>query len=498
MPESGPDLAQPRQVAPCVQERFLDCVLGATAVSKDESSEPVERPDLRSDQRGECVVIAFHRPLDQLNLQPSPHMSALRGFTSNGGPATDCVARQAVGVLAAPSRRTYNSAARRHWRRVSCPRPAPHESARIEPSPERKGPIGLHDLAPHRPLGDPRHPAAGDLHRHPARVAAQQPSRQSSIKTVLGLDLQGGVRVTLAVEPLPGQTVTDEQLETARNIIERRVGGIGVSEPQVRAEISNDGQRRIVVEVPGVENEQQVRELVGSTGQLQFIDPRGQTLTEGQDISEMIADGTVGVALRRWPDRSGQRGADTTRTARWACRSPCVKSGSQSWCEFTTAQAHRHQWRRSQGPDRAGRRDHHDPGHQQLHLWRPDRHHRRRAQRPGQRDGADQPLQHAALRRAAGLAAGAGLRPRGADPGRQLPDSGARRRRHRPVAGPVLHDRVLPPAGRAGCRGADLLHAGDLRDLPADRRHADARRGGGLHPVASAWRWTPTSSSSNG
>src|SRR4026207_261013 len=117
----------------------------------------------------------------------------------------------------------------------------------------------------------------------------------NDIKTTLGLDLQGGVRVTLAVEPLPGQTATDEQLETARDRMARRVGGRGVSEPQVRSEISNDGQRRIVVEVPGVENEDQVRELVGSTGQLQFIDPQGQQLTEGQDISELITDGTVKV-----------------------------------------------------------------------------------------------------------------------------------------------------------------------------------------------------------
>ena len=32
------------------------------------------------------------------------------------------------------------------------------------------------------------------------------------LKTVLGLDLQGGIRVTLAVEPQAGQTVTDEEL----------------------------------------------------------------------------------------------------------------------------------------------------------------------------------------------------------------------------------------------------------------------------------------------
>ena len=70
-------------------------------------------------------------------------------------------------------------------------------------------------------------------------------------RTRLGLDLQGGQRVTLEVVPQSGQTVTDEQVETARDIIERRVGGIGVSEPQVRTQTSGNGTRQIVVEVPG-------------------------------------------------------------------------------------------------------------------------------------------------------------------------------------------------------------------------------------------------------
>ena len=115
------------------------------------------------------------------------------------------------------------------------------------------------------------------------------------VQTVLGLDLQGGIRVTLGVQAQAGQVITDEQVETARNIIERRVGGLGVSEPQVRTEVSGDGQRHIVVEVPGVKNPDQVRSLVGSTGQLQFIDPKGQALTADQDIRQLIADGTVGV-----------------------------------------------------------------------------------------------------------------------------------------------------------------------------------------------------------
>ncbi|HEY7847727.1 MAG TPA: protein translocase subunit SecD [Candidatus Limnocylindria bacterium] len=158
----------------------------------------------------------------------------------------------------------------------------------------------------------------------------------NDLKTVLGLDLQGGVRVTLAVEPLPGQTVTDEQLETARNIIERRVGGIGVSEPQVRSEISNDGQRRIVVEVPGVENEDQVRELVGSTGQLQFIDPQGQTLTEGQDISALITDGTVRVLFDGGQIDPGTVAPDSqggNLGVVFTLREPA----STIWCDFTGA-----------------------------------------------------------------------------------------------------------------------------------------------------------------
>src|SRR5512147_1287573 len=60
------------------------------------------------------------------------------------------------------------------------------------------------------------------------------------LKTTLGLDLQGGIRVTLNVVPQSGQAVTDDQLQTARDIIEKRVGGIGVSEPQVRTEVAGN------------------------------------------------------------------------------------------------------------------------------------------------------------------------------------------------------------------------------------------------------------------
>jgi len=154
------------------------------------------------------------------------------------------------------------------------------------------------------------------------------------LRTVLGLDLQGGIRVTLEAEPQSGQTITDEQLETARNIIERRVGGLGVSEPQVRTEIRGN-QRRIVVEVPGVSDREQVLRLVGSTGQLQFIDPKGQTLTEKQDIKALILDGTVEVLFDGGfidPQSVAPDAQNGALGVVFNLKSPA----DQAWCTFTT------------------------------------------------------------------------------------------------------------------------------------------------------------------
>jgi len=158
----------------------------------------------------------------------------------------------------------------------------------------------------------------------------------TNIKTVLGLDLQGGIRVTLAVKPQAGQEISDSDLETARNIIERRVGGIGVSEPQVRTETAPNGERRIIVEVPGVSNPDQVRQLVGSTGQLQFVDPNGQTLTEGQDISQQIANGTIPVIFDGGQIEPGSV-APSSDQGQLGVVFNLKEQGNDAWCRYTTA-----------------------------------------------------------------------------------------------------------------------------------------------------------------
>jgi preprotein translocase subunit SecD len=161
-------------------------------------------------------------------------------------------------------------------------------------------------------------------------------------ETVLGLDLQGGLAVTLEAQPQTDEPLDDEQLERARQIIERRVAGIGVTEPVVIAETAGDGSRLIRVEVPGLAaaEEDQLRDLVGSTGQLQFIDPRGQQLTDDQDIRDLIDDGTVDVLFTGEeinpdsvaPDASGSEIGVSFSLA---------PEGNRIWCEFTTANVQR-------------------------------------------------------------------------------------------------------------------------------------------------------------
>ena len=160
-------------------------------------------------------------------------------------------------------------------------------------------------------------------------------------RTVLGLDLQGGLRVTLEAEGEDDAEITDEDVALARDIIERRVAGIGVSEPQVRTEVAGDGSRRIVVEVPGVSDENQVRDLVGSTGQLQFIDPQGQQLTQEQDIRSLLEAGTVRELFNGGQIQQGSVTPDVSQGNQIGVSFTLLPEGSDIWCQFTTANVDR-------------------------------------------------------------------------------------------------------------------------------------------------------------
>ncbi len=81
----------------------------------------------------------------------------------------------------------------------------------------------------------------------------------------LGLDLQGGTRITLEASTTTGEPVTPESLEEARSIIDQRVNGSGVAE----SEVGTQGGTNIVVEIPG-EQRSSLVDTVKQTAQLRF------------------------------------------------------------------------------------------------------------------------------------------------------------------------------------------------------------------------------------
>ena len=88
----------------------------------------------------------------------------------------------------------------------------------------------------------------------------------SGNEPLLGLDLQGGASVVLEPEPNEdGSEISDEVLDQAVDIIRNRVDWLGVREP----EISRQGST-ILVQIPGVEDQQRAIELVGQTAELRF------------------------------------------------------------------------------------------------------------------------------------------------------------------------------------------------------------------------------------
>ncbi len=103
------------------------------------------------------------------------------------------------------------------------------------------------------------------------------PDHRASPK--LGIDLQGGTRVTLTARTESGGVPPKESLEQARQIIETRVNGIGVQGTEVVLDGNN-----IVITVPGEEGEQ-AKDL-GQTAQLRFREVIGQPVPAQPEQSQ--------------------------------------------------------------------------------------------------------------------------------------------------------------------------------------------------------------------
>lgn len=92
--------------------------------------------------------------------------------------------------------------------------------------------------------------------------------REVNIKQ--GLDLQGGTEVTLEAN-MSDLDAADriDALDSAKEIIARRVDLYGVAEPSIKTVISDD-HYRILVALPGVNNPDEALSLIGQTASLDF------------------------------------------------------------------------------------------------------------------------------------------------------------------------------------------------------------------------------------
>ena len=105
-------------------------------------------------------------------------------------------------------------------------------------------------------------------------------------KTVLGLDLKGGIELVYQGEPSP-QTphVTQDALNRAVDIMRSRVDQLGVSEPSIQT----TGNNLITVGLPDVHDVARAENEVGQTAQLHFYDWEANVLTpNGKTVEEQL------------------------------------------------------------------------------------------------------------------------------------------------------------------------------------------------------------------
>jgi len=101
----------------------------------------------------------------------------------------------------------------------------------------------------------------------------------------LGLDLQGGSHIVLECIDTPNAPVDSDSVNRVMEIISNRVNPEGVKEPVIQRQ----GERRILVQLPGMDDPQEAESLIGKTALLEFKDETGETLLTGAHLKNAQA-----------------------------------------------------------------------------------------------------------------------------------------------------------------------------------------------------------------
>jgi SecD/SecF fusion protein len=167
----------------------------------------------------------------------------------------------------------------------------------------------------------------------------------------LGLDLRGGTQIVLEAKDSPDRAVDGDTLPRTLEVLRRRVDQLGVAEPTLQ----RSGDRRVIVELPGVYDPKEAVEVIGRTAQLTFhpvlglAEPeagtgsaeRGTTTPPAAGNGLVLAD-EDGGRLRLGPaaltgEAVGDARAelDPQLQARWQVAVEFRGDGGHRWAELT-------------------------------------------------------------------------------------------------------------------------------------------------------------------
>lgn len=124
----------------------------------------------------------------------------------------------------------------------------------------------------------------------------------------LGLDLQGGTHLTYRadVSDIP-QERRESAVQGVRDVIEKRVNVLGVSEPNIRTTKTQEGSYRIVAELAGIKDVEEAIKKIGETPLLEFkeeaepktelTDADKQRIKEHNQEAEQMAEEVLGKVI---------------------------------------------------------------------------------------------------------------------------------------------------------------------------------------------------------
>lgn len=147
-----------------------------------------------------------------------------------------------------------------------------------------------------------------------------------------GLDLQGGIHLVLQTDmkDLPDSDRLDA-LNSAKEVISRRVDLYGVSEPLIQTSQVGDDYR-IIVELPGVNKVDEVVSLIGQTAQLNFLqltDEAKKAATPSAQTMGYAETGLTGKDLKKATVQFSQSGGKPVVGLSF------TKEGTEKFAEIT-------------------------------------------------------------------------------------------------------------------------------------------------------------------